>query len=182
MPVRQWYIGTVGVIGRQDAADHGEEVHQSPCFERCFDGRCAVAFADHIVAYVRMRYGIVGCGRVRIDGHHIVRHLLIQLTQTVQIQRNPKSPKVDILQGNRFRDHAQGILLAVEFDVIELLLQRPQVGCDRRESRHLSVSPVQKRLEIGGQEWDLTQLPANRLAGVFGRRKPVAGHSRRELS
>lgn len=182
MPVRQWYIGAVRVVGRQDAADHGEEIHQSPCFDRCLDGRCAVAFADHIVAHVRMRYGVVSCRRVRIDGRHIVRHLLIQLAQTVQIQRNPKPPQIDVLQGNRFRDYAQGIFLAVEFDVIELLLQRPQVCGDRRESRHLSVSPVQKRLDVGSQEWDLTQLPVNRLTGVFGRRNPVAGHSRREPS
>ena len=116
-----------------------------------------------------MRYGIIGRGRVRIDGRYEVRHLLIQFTQTVQVQRNPKPPKIDIFQGNRLGHDAQGIFIAVECDIIELLLQRPQFSCNGRQMWHLSVPPVQKRLEIGGQERDLVELPADAPAGVFSR-------------
>jgi len=90
-----------------------------------------------------MRYRIICCRRMRIDGHHEVWRLLIEFTQTTQVQRYPEPPKVDVLQGDRLGDDTQGVFFAIEFDIVELLLQRPQFRCDPREARHIPVSSVQ---------------------------------------
>jgi len=104
MPIRQGHIRAIRVVRGQDAADQREEVREPACLQRCPYGGATIPFADLLVADMGMRYCFVRSCWMGIDGHHKVRHLVIQIPQSFYVQGNAKPPQVDFFQGNRFGD------------------------------------------------------------------------------
>jgi len=148
VPVRQRNIRAVGVVGGENAADQAEKIAQPAFLQRGSYGCCTVTFADDFITDMGMRYGVVCSGWMWIDGHHKVRHLVIQFLQSVQVQSNSKPPEVDIVKRNGLGDGTQGLFFAVEFHVTELISQRLDLISDSGQFRHLLVSTVQEFLGL----------------------------------
>lgn len=123
VPIGQRDVGTVRVVRRQDTADHGEKVREAALFQCRPYGRTAIAFTEHLVTDVRMRDRRIIGRRVGIQGPDAVRSPLVHLAQVVQAQSHLKPAEIDFFERDRFSDDAQGAVLTVELDVVELLLQ-----------------------------------------------------------
>jgi len=84
--------------------------------------------------------------RMGIDGHHIVRRLVIQLGELLEVQGNTEAPEIYALQGDRIGHDAQCPFLSVECHIIELVPQTSQLIDDGAKAWNLLGPSVQETL------------------------------------
>ncbi len=87
------------------------------------DGHCAFAFAEAIVADMRVRHVLVVCCGMRIGCDHGITQLL---PGPAQIKFNAERTEIDILQNNGFGDDRNRSRTEVKLDIHKFVEQAHQ--------------------------------------------------------
>ena len=148
-PVRERYIGGIGVVGVEHRAHEREEVAYPAARQGRLNGSPSVAGAELLVAHVGVRDVPVGGGGVRIERYDAERGVELGLADARSVE-----PDLEVAEEHPFEldgvgDDRDVLRFAVELELPEFRFGLPELLVDLPQGRHAGPKAIQRPLRVG---------------------------------